>query len=74
MLARLSIVCLLGLLGLMRLLLRLLNGKELLLLEGLRLAMGHLLLHVHPHVDGSHSGIGLHRSHLSGTNSLGAIG
>lgn len=74
MLARLSVICLLRLLSLMRLLLRLLNGEELLLLEGLRLAMGHLLLHVHSHVNGAHSGVCLHRSHLSGTNVLGTIG
>jgi hypothetical protein len=75
MLARLSVIGLLRLVSLMRLLLCcLLNGEELLLLEVLRLAMRHLLLHVHSHVNGAHSGVCLQRSHLSGTNSLGTIG
>ena len=43
------------------------------MLEILRLAVRHLLLKMH-HVDGSHSGVSLHCSHLSSIESLCAIG
>jgi hypothetical protein len=46
--------------------------KLLLLLDVLRLAMRHLLLHVH-HIHGPHSRILLHRSHLSCGEPLGTI-
>lgn len=62
-----SIVCLVHLLRLLCLLyllslLSLLHGEQLLLLEILRLPMGHLLLKMHLHTDGPHVGIRLHCS------------
>lgn len=70
------LVSLLGLLSLLSLLLRLLlclsllHSNELLLLQILRLSMGHLLLQVHLHVHGSHIRVGLHRSDLGGIQRL----
>lgn len=72
MLARLAIISLrlllcllLRLLCLLRLDLGLLDGKHLLLLDVLCLAVRHLLSHVHSHVYGPHAWIGLlHGSQL----------
>lgn len=64
----------LSLLGLLGLLLGLLDSEKLLLLlKSWRLAMWHLLLKVH-HIDGSHSRVRLHCSHLSSIKTLGTIG
>ena len=64
---------LLGLLSLLSLLLSLLDSKKLLLLlKTWRLAMWDLLLKVH-HIDGSHSRVRLHCSHLSSIKTLGTI-
>lgn len=70
MLARLSIICLL--LSMLSLLGLLDSEKLLLLLKTWRLTMWHLLLKVH-HVDGSHSRVRLHCSHLSSIKSLCTI-
>ena len=63
--------CVLTLLGGIVGLMRLLHGKQMLLLQVLRLSMGHLLLKMH-HIDGSHIGICLlHGSQLRSTEALG---
>lgn len=63
----------LSLLGLLGLLLGLLDSEKLLLLlKTWRLAMWHLLLKVH-HIDGSHSRVRLHCSHLRSIKSLSTI-
>lgn len=52
-------------------LVRLLHGEQLLLLQVLRLSMGHLLLKMMHHIDGSHIRICLlHGSQLCGTKAL----